>query len=335
MRLFQELSHKEIEIDYDTPYCNRGKLDTGTHCNYRCGFCYYYNKLDVVTPLDEVKQRIDHLVECGIKEADLSGGESSIHREWLEILDYCNDKGLKTSCLSNGSMFSKYDFLEESKNHGLREILFSLHGFDEEIHNKMVGVKAGFRKITKAIENANDLGIKVRLNCTVTQDNYKKLDTEFVDLVHKYDVAQVNFLTLNYWDDATSQDVFPYKQATNAIKRSIDKLNVPDIRVRYTPFCYMEGYEKHLYGYYQHIYDLSDWNIATYDHKIDPKEYKGNELLELHKSAEKQRNNTYKKNKECLDCVHYFICDGYEKNFDYLEVFPKKGKKITRVTHYL
>lgn len=336
MRLYNELSHSKLEIDYDTPHCNRGKLDTGTHCNYRCGFCYYFNQLDQKTSFEEIKKRIDHMVACGLNEADLSGGESSIHENWFDILDYCVDNGLGVSCLSNGSMFSKYEFLEKSKEHGLSEILFSLHGFDSDSHNKIVGVKAGFRKIIKSIQHANKLGIKVRLNCTVTRDNYYKLDTEFVDLVHQFDVSQVNFLTLNYWDDAGStQSPFPYKEATDKVKLAIDKLKVPDIRVRYTPFCYMKGYEKHLYGYYQHIYDLTDWNIATYGHTIDSNKYVNDPFKELYKAAERQRNNTYQKNRECMDCKHYYICDGYEKNFNQLEVFPEKGEHITKATHYL
>ncbi len=35
MKLYNELSH-QLEIDYDEPLCQRAKLDTGTHCNYRC-----------------------------------------------------------------------------------------------------------------------------------------------------------------------------------------------------------------------------------------------------------------------------------------------------------
>lgn len=316
----------------DAPYNRRGKLDTGTHCNYRCGFCYYFNKLDQVTELDIIKQRIDYLVACGMTEADLSGGESSIHRNWFDILDYCAEKGLGVSCLSNGSMFANYTFLEKSRHHGLKEILFSLHGYDDESHNKMVGVKAGWRKILQAIHNANDLGIKVRINCTVTRDNYNEVDGKFVDVLRQFNIEQLNFLTLNYWDDASSQVALDYKLSTDHIKRAIDKIDfIPDIRVRYTPFCYMKGYEKHVYGYYQHIYDLTDWNIAVYDQKVAPEDYVGNELVELYAAAKHQRNNTYKKNKECLQCKHYFVCDGYEKNFDYLDVFPEAGDKICQV----
>ena len=72
-------------IPRDAPINNRAKLDTGTHCNYKCDFCYYKTQLDVVTNLDVIKGRIDYLVECGITEVDLSGGESSIHKEWFDI----------------------------------------------------------------------------------------------------------------------------------------------------------------------------------------------------------------------------------------------------------
>jgi radical SAM protein with 4Fe4S-binding SPASM domain len=97
----------------------------------------------------------------------------------------------------------------------------------------------------------------------------------------------------------------------------------------------MKGYEKHVYGYYQHIYDLTDWNIATYGHTIDPNLYKGNELQHLYESARRQRNNTYQKNKECMNCKHYYICDGYEKNHGHLDVFPEEGEKIKKATEYL
>ena len=63
------------------PYCNRAKLDTGTMCNYNCQFCYYTDK-SCLDDLDTIIQRVDYLVECGITEVDLSGGESSIHPNW-------------------------------------------------------------------------------------------------------------------------------------------------------------------------------------------------------------------------------------------------------------
>ena len=94
------IASTNISIDYSEPICNRAKLDTGTHCNYRCSFCYYKTKLNDITEFESIRQRIDYLSACGITEVDLSGGESSIHNDWFTILDYCASKGLRVSTLS-------------------------------------------------------------------------------------------------------------------------------------------------------------------------------------------------------------------------------------------
>ena len=72
------IASNNLIIDFDEPICNRAKLDTGTHCNYKCKFCYYLQDLNKITQFDIIKDRIDYLVECGMTSVDLSGGESSI-----------------------------------------------------------------------------------------------------------------------------------------------------------------------------------------------------------------------------------------------------------------
>lgn len=335
MRLYNELSNK-LDIDYSEPICERAKLDTGTHCNYRCEFCYYKTQLNVVTGFDVIKKRIDYLVECGIKEVDLSGGESSIHKEWFTILDYCKDRGLKISTLSNGYKFADKDFIKKSQEHGLQEILFSVHGYDKESHNTLVGHRKGFENIIQAVKNAHELGIVVRINCTVTHRNYSNLPSKFVPLMQELKPFEVNFLTLNYWDDATKQQTINYKQVTPYIHQAIDSLKdfVPIINVRYTPYCFMKGYEQYVCNYYQHIYDVYDWNIAVYDGTIDPAEYRQDPHQALYTAAAKKRNWSYYKKAECLDCKYYYICDGIEKQITDIEVAPEKGEKINQVNYF-
>ena len=134
-----ELSSAGLEIDLTTPPSVRGKLDTGPFCNYDCEFCYYGDQLDVKIPFELVKQRADHLLAYGITQADLSGGESSVSPDWFKILDYCNERFEHVSCLSHGGKFSNIEFLQESMDHGLKEILFSLHGATAETHDAITG----------------------------------------------------------------------------------------------------------------------------------------------------------------------------------------------------
>jgi MoaA/NifB/PqqE/SkfB family radical SAM enzyme len=335
MKLYNELSHK-LEIDRTEPICQRAKLDTGTHCNYRCEFCYYKTQLDDITEFEEIKKRIDYLVECGIKEADLSGGESSIHNQWFDILDYCKSKGLKVSTLSNGYKFANKEFLAKSKEHGLEEILFSVHGYDKDSHNILVGHRKGFENIIQAIKNAHELGILVRINCTVTHKNYKNLPSKFVQLIKELRPFEVNFLTLNYWDDAGVQETINYSEVTPYVHQTIDLLKdlVDIINVRYTPYCFMKGYEQYVCDYYQHIYDVYDWNVAVYDQRVDPEHYRKDPHVALYEAAARKRNWTYYKKKECLDCKHYYICDGVEKQIKNIELHPEPGEKITQVNFY-
>lgn len=328
-------SIKALEMDLDEPYCVRAKLDTGPLCNYNCSFCYYQGDLHKRTSLETIIKRLDYLVACGIKEVDLSGGESSLLPQWFELLDICKSHGLKISTLSNGYKFADKEFIQKSKEHGLEEILFSVHGFDKESHDKIVDHDRAYERIIQAIKNAKELDIVVRINCVVTLDNYKNLSTDFVKLMLELDPLEVNFLTLNYWGNVEELDFVPYKAVTDSIKEAIDLLKdkITYINVRYTPYCYMEGYEKYVCNVYQHIYDVYDWNMAVYNQDLDPEEYKKDNLTALYNAAARGRVASYKKPIDCSFCKYFYICDGMEKKVDD-PVKPIEGSKIKNVNFF-
>ena len=326
-----------LNRDYDTPRCNRAKLDTGTFCNYDCEFCYYQGLLDVVTNFDEIKRRIDILESYGIAEVDLSGGESSVHKQWFEILDYCNDRFDSISTLSNGWAFSKEKFMIKSKEHGLREILFSVHGYDEKSHDEIVRRPGAWKRIHKAIELAHKHDITVRINCTVYQRNCEGLKS-YHEILKKLNPLEINFLTLNYWVNNQYAEPINYKQVTDNIKTCIDNIkdHVKYINVRYTPYCYMEGYEQYVCNQFQHIYDKFDWNVEIYDMDIDvTKQYTPDQKIDMaYTTASARREKDYKKSAECLTCKHLYICDGVEKQIQNFKYKPESGRKIRDVNHY-
>jgi MoaA/NifB/PqqE/SkfB family radical SAM enzyme len=326
-----------LDRDYDTPRCNRARLDTGTFCNYDCEFCYYQGLLHLKTDLDTIKTRVDKLHQYGISEIDLSGGESSVHKDWFEILNYCSTRFDHISTLSNGWAFANEQFLVKSKKFGLKEILFSVHGYDQQSHDEIVRRKGAWDRINRAIEHAHKHGIVVRVNCTVYQKNIDGL-LSYHHVLKRLNPIEVNFLTLNYWTNNEHADPIDYKTATDNIKSCIDKIkpHVKYVNVRYTPYCYMTGYERHVCNQFQHIYDRYDWNKEIYGYDIDvTKQYTDEEKIDMaYAAAERQRNNTYTKPSECLKCKYYNICDGVEKQVTEFEVKPVPGDKITDVNFY-
>jgi MoaA/NifB/PqqE/SkfB family radical SAM enzyme len=327
-----------LDKDYTTARCNRAKLDTGTFCNYDCEFCYYQGLLDVKTSYEDIITRIDKLHEYGITEVDLSGGESSVHKQWFDILKYCNERFTNISTLSNGWAFAKEDFLVKSKECGLTEILFSVHGFDEQSHDTIVRRKGAWRRIMKAIKLAHDHGIVVRINCTVYQRNHTGLSA-YDKVIKKIKPLEVNFLTLNYWVNNKFAEPINYESVTNNIKKCIDKIvdHVKYINVRYTPYCYMVGYEKYVCNHFQHIYDKFDWNKEIYDYNsIDTSiDYTHNQKIDMaYDAARIIRLRDYKKPIKCLSCKYYNICDGVEKQVEEFDAKPVKGRKITDVNQF-
>lgn len=312
--------------------CSRAKLDTGTFCNYTCTFCYYRDKLDLCDSFDIVKERVDYLVECGITEVDLSGGESSYHPNWFEILDYCQSKGLRISTVSNGSMFADFDFIQKSEQHGLKEILFSIHGSNPKMHDKVVGVEGAFNKIILAIMHSKFLGIRVRINYVVTLHSIESTK-EWIRLFRDLAPFEVNFLTLNNFGIAKQR--LSYEKSTTHIKHIIDKIKyvIQYINVRYTPYCYMEGYEKYVCNTFQHIYDLYDWNMAVYDQRVEPTEYKRDPLKSLYEQAKIDRERMYFKPQKCLGCKFLALCDGLENGCGD-DVYPIEGSIITNTNEY-
>ena len=334
---YNRLSVSPLEKDYTTTRCNRAKLDTGTFCNYNCEFCYYLGDLDKVTSFDVIKERIDILYKYGITEVDLSGGESSVHKNWFDILDYCNERFDHISCLSNGWAFAREKFVIKSKEHGLREILFSVHGYDEESHDTIVRKKGAWKRILQAIELCQKYDIIVRINCTVYQRNYNGL-LQYSKVINDIKPLEVNYLTLNYWDNNKDfEPIEDYTAVTDMIKKCIDRIkdSVTHINVRYTPYCFMKGYEQYVCNQYQHIYDIYDWNKEIYDYDVDVDiKYSHEQKIDMgYNRAKKDRVEGYKKPKECLQCKHFYICDGIENEVT-CNVLPDQGDKITDVNHY-
>lgn len=321
-----------LKLDINTPMNERARLNTGFFCNYKCEFCYYKDRLTERDSLEVIKRRVDDIYNYGIRQIDLSGGESSIEPNWFKILDYCKDKEMSISTLSNGWKFSDKDFLKKSKAHGLNEILFSLHGSNEKIHDMITGKIGSFKKIIKAINNSIELDLIVRINCTVYDLNHEFLKNEYIDLLKSISPLEINFICLNYDTDNSNFRQIDYKIITDSIKFCIDNIKdyVKYINVRYIPYCYMEGYEKHVVNYYQHIYDIYDWNLAIYNHEIDTRiQYsKEEKLRQSYDAAKHFRINGYNKSDECKDCKYYFICDGIEKQLDNNVFKPVIGNKI-------
>jgi radical SAM protein with 4Fe4S-binding SPASM domain len=294
----------------------------------------------------DIKHRIEQQIIWGhkyrIEDWDISGGEPSILPYWFSILEDMKSFGFRNiACITNGYKFADGSFLKESKDRGLNELLFSLHGSTIKTHDEMTGVEGSYNKLTQAISNAVYYGIKRRINVVVTKRNFTELP-KIAKYANYIKPVAFNFLPFRVENSADKKNMIRYSEIAPYIKEAIDILN-DDIKVaiRYVPFCLFEGYEKYVAGYLQRAFDEYEWNEYTVrrfdaarfdkDFKLEFEDKWEQEIEAIHWSIKHVANHSTK----CLACKYLHVCDGiwysYAKQWGINEFKPISGNKTENI----
>lgn len=142
-------------------------------CNLRCGFCYAqrtgYSITDNV-PLVKAKNIVDFCLEIGVKQINLMGGEPTLYKDLFSLINYANDKGIKTALVTNGIALNNKEFVQQLKESGLSYIGLSLKGYNEDNFKEVTGTN-GYKKVLSAISNISDAGIKFSVSMVLEKGN--------------------------------------------------------------------------------------------------------------------------------------------------------------------
>lgn len=305
----------------------RSQIYVGFQCHQKCGFCYYVNRCnEKMFPLDYIRKQIDFCLGYGIRDFEITGGEPSEYQELRHVCEYIKSRNMSSriAVITNGGLWRSdvWDIIDE--------VLISYHisRRDMNMDRAMFPLGDTFDKVNKTVEKAKTHGKLLRFNTVVATFNMGGLDLIVDDLV-KFGPSVINFLPVNTFEQAGEMSRYiDYGKLRPILKRNIgvirEKLPNCLVYIRYFPFCDMKGYERHIVGHLQHMYDWFDWNreldgttlLDLVDSGTDPKTFGpyGSRSLE---SVTRTRNQFYEKGEECLSCRYYLICDGVEKTCDH------------------
>lgn len=313
----------ELYGDYKSLYSTRIKIDTQFHCNAKCRYCYYISKVnDEFMPRKEIFDQIDKAKELKFKSIEFSGGESTIHPDFLDSVSYAKSLGLITSVITNGYMLQKN--MKDILDRGIDEVMFSIHGY-QDTHNNIVKLDDAYETIFSNLRLINNYNkpIKARLNIIINTESIFELDHIVEDFLDRHDLSliqihEINLLPINEWGDAEfvgrkSQNII--HENIKLIEKVMDKIIKSKIKlnIRYLEYCVLkEKYHKYLYNYLDH-YFTNDWNpffIYKYDTK-NITEHSFN-LENIKKDLSAKRKTQYHKTLECAKCPWNIQCDGFK-----------------------
>jgi len=76
-------------------------------CNLSCGYCHEYDKSAQPVPLSVLKQRIDHLARLRPVFVTLTGGESLLHPDIVDLVACVRERGMTPVMNSNGYLLTR------------------------------------------------------------------------------------------------------------------------------------------------------------------------------------------------------------------------------------
>jgi radical SAM protein with 4Fe4S-binding SPASM domain len=138
-------------IKYITPV--RVLFELTSSCNLKCVHCYgdYGKSLENELDKNQIIMLLSKLHEMGTEGLNITGGETLLRKDLLEILDFCYGK-FSFSLLTNGTLIDD-KFSEKFSKYINSPIQISLYGCDPKTHDAITGVQGSFSKTIKGIKS--------------------------------------------------------------------------------------------------------------------------------------------------------------------------------------
>jgi 12,18-didecarboxysiroheme deacetylase len=167
-------------------------------CNLKCVHCYAQSEdRDYAGEMstEEAKVMIDDLASWGAPVLLFSGGEPTLRKDLVELMQYAKDKGMRIVISTNGTQITP-EKAEQYAKVGLSYVGVSLDG-GRETHDKFRGFPGSFDKAIEGIRNAKAAGMKVGLRMTINKRNWQDIP-ELFDIMEKEDIPRACFYHLVY-----------------------------------------------------------------------------------------------------------------------------------------
>jgi len=168
----EKLRAKRVPID--------GTLELTHRCNLRCLHCYCNlpvndkSALEEELPYKDVCRIIDEFVEEGCLWLLLTGGETLVREDFLDIYIYAKRKGLLITIFTNGTLITPQIV------HCLREwppylVEITLNGITKDVYERVSGISGSFERCLEGVDLLLKHKIPLQLKTTVTTLNYHQL----------------------------------------------------------------------------------------------------------------------------------------------------------------
>lgn len=222
-------------------------------CNSRCIFCAsdWTNTGSAIRQRSfaELTSELDRQAET-CSRLLISGGEPTVHKELIDILNYAATKFTQVNLATNGILLSNYAFAERVIQTGINRVAIPFYHTDRHEFNRLVGNKNAYDSVITAIQNLSQLKNKYRFNINLKilfmRPNYL-VNPDIVDLLKQIFPA-LRFMSIatlrigKHVLDNRDELVVDLNQARPYISETVRRMLKHNIQFAfdYVPLCTLE-----------------------------------------------------------------------------------------------
>ncbi|BCK01485.1 radical SAM protein [Anaerocolumna chitinilytica] len=201
-------------------------------CNAGCMMCKFArSKNKNVVTFDNFKKIVNDLVQIGVKEIRLTGGEPTIHKDIIPMIKYIKSLGLKTSLITNGLTLPL--LAKQYEEAGLDKIICSLDSPYVEIHNELRGKDKMFENATLGLNlinqynNASIYKIDISINTVISNKTFKSL-LDFIPLLKKLGVNSWSLIQIKDNKDLelSAKEIIEYEGIANTLQKRLAETKI-------------------------------------------------------------------------------------------------------------
>lgn len=186
------------KADYGIPLAVLVEL---THrCPLQCPYCSNPVELEASgkeLSTEEWLRVIDELAEIGVLQIHFSGGEPTVRKDLVQLVQRAHDVGLYSNLITSAVMLSR-EKLQALADAGLNHVQISVQGANAAMADRVGGFKNGHAKKLEVAAWVHEMGLPLTVNAVMHRQNLPQLP-EIIDLALQLRAQRLEVANVQYY----------------------------------------------------------------------------------------------------------------------------------------